>query len=166
MTALAQHQLLLAAVALAVNQHIIMNVKRGKCPAFFMSFQNKMPTKYYSVEEANTILETIKPFVARLVEKRAKVSRQSLDLGPLLTDLRSNVGSATTSEMTQDFAEIEQLITKIEASGCVLKDINSGLLDFLSLHDGREVYLCWRYGEDKIEFYHELHTGFNGRRSL
>jgi hypothetical protein len=59
---------------------------------------------------------------------------------------------------------IEGLIDEIKAYGCVLKDLNAGLLDFLAERDGREVYLCWRYGEDKIEFYHELHTGFQGRR--
>ena len=125
-----------------------------------------MTPKYFSVEEANAILKTIEPLVARLVEKRAKVSRMSTEIGPLLLDLHNNVGGPVTSEMTQDFVEIERLVEKIQASGCILKDINSGLLDFLSLRNGREVYLCWRYGEEKIEFYHELHTGFNGRRPL
>ena len=125
-----------------------------------------MSAKYYSVDEANDLLKEIKPLVARLVEKRAKVSRQSLELGPLLTDMHNNVATAVTSELTQDFVQIEQLIERVQSYGCVLKDINSGLLDFLSLRNGREVYLCWRYGEDKIEFFHELHTGFNGRRPL
>ena len=125
-----------------------------------------MATKYFSVEEANALLKTIEPLVARLIEKRARVTRLSVELGPLLTDLHSNVGGPIPSEMTRDFAEIERLVAKIQAYGCVLKDINSGLLDFLSLRNGREVYLCWRYGEPKIEYYHELHTGFNGRRPL
>jgi hypothetical protein len=129
---------------------------------FFIS----MATKYFSVEEANAILQKVEPLVARLVEKRAKVSSLSMELGPLLTDLHNNVGGRIPSEMTQDFADIERLVAKIQTYGCILKDANSGLLDFLSLRNGREVYLCWRYGEPKIEYYHELHTGFNGRRSL
>lgn len=125
-----------------------------------------MSAKYFTVEEANAILKTIKPWVGQLVEKRAKVSRMSLEMGPLLQDLRSNIGGSAPTEMTQDFADIERLVDKIQATGCVLKDINTGLLDFLSLRNGREVYLCWRYDEAEIEFYHELHTGFNGRRPL
>ena len=125
-----------------------------------------MSAKYFTVEEANAILKTIEPWVAQLVEKRAKVSRMSLEMGPLLLDLRSNIGGSAPTEMTQDFADIERLVEKIQATGCVLKDINTGLLDFLSLRNGREVYLCWRFGETEIEFYHELHTGFNGRRPL
>ena len=125
-----------------------------------------MSTKYFTLEEANETLKRIEPWVAQLVEKRAKVSRMSLEMGPLLTDLRSNIGGTAPSEMTREFAEIERLIEKIQETGCVLKDINTGLLDFLSLRNGREVYLCWRYGEKEIAFFHELHTGFNGRRAL
>jgi len=125
-----------------------------------------MSSKYFTLEEANETLKTVEPLVAQLVEKRAKVSRISLEMGPLLTDLRSNIGGTVPSEMTKDFAAIEQLIEKIQETGCILKDINTGLLDFLSLRNGREVYLCWRYGENEVEYYHELHTGFNGRRSL
>jgi hypothetical protein len=48
----------------------------------------------------------------------------------------------------------------------VVKDINVGLLDFLADRHGRDVYLCWRYGEPRIEFYHDLHNGFNGRQPI
>jgi len=68
--------------------------------------------------------------------------------------------------MALDFVEIGQLIQQLQAMGCVVKDINVGLLDFLCDRDGRDVYLCWRYGEPEISFYHDLHTGFNGRQSV
>ena len=125
-----------------------------------------MSVKYFTVQEANALLTEIEPLVAQLVERRAKVSRLSLEMGGLLADIHSNVGGVLPSQLTQDFAAIEQLVHKIQGYGCVLKDIHTGLLDFLSLHNGREVYLCWRYGEGKIAFYHELHTGFNGRKPL
>ncbi len=125
-----------------------------------------MSTKYFSVTEANQTIHEIKPLVAALVERRAKISRLSSEMGPLLMDYRNNVGGIVPSEMTQDFAAIERLLGQIQTYGCVVKDINTGLLDFLSLRNGREVYLCWRYGESQIEFYHELHTGFNDRHPL
>ena len=76
------------------------------------------------------------------------------------------VGGALPSQLIQDFAAIEQIVHKIQSYGGVVKEIRNGLLDFLSLLNGREVYLCWRYGEAKITFYHELHTEFNGRQPL
>ena len=48
----------------------------------------------------------------------------------------------------------------------VLRDLDRGLLDFPSMRDGREVYLCWQEGEDAIEYWHEPEAGFAGRRPL
>lgn len=125
-----------------------------------------MSKKYFTLEEANALLPKITPLVADLVQRRAKVSRLSTEVGPLMADFYNNVGGVVFSEMTQDFAAIEERIDQIQAYGCYLKDINTGLLDFLSLRHGREVFLCWRYGEPRIAYYHELHAGFNGRQPL
>ena len=48
----------------------------------------------------------------------------------------------------------------------VVRDIDRGLIDFPALHDGREVYLCWELGEERIGFWHELEAGYGGRRPL
>ena len=126
-----------------------------------------MPTvKYFTVEEANAVLPNIEPLMARLLEVRAKVVRQRQALSPLLDDLISDVGGREASLMVLDFVEIEQLAAEIQSHGCMLKDLNTGLLDFPAKIDGRDVLLCWRYGEGQIEFYHELHSGFNGRRPI
>jgi len=47
-----------------------------------------------------------------------------------------------------------------------VKDLTIGLIDFVALHDGREVYLCWQYGEESIQFWHEIEAGFAGRQPL
>ncbi len=57
-------------------------------------------------------------------------------------------------------------IEELQEAGCELKDPDTGLIDFLSLRDEREVYLCWRLGEDRIRFWHDLDTGFAGRQPL
>ncbi len=54
----------------------------------------------------------------------------------------------------------------IQSLGAVVKDTSLGLLDFYGRLEGRLVWLCWRYGESKLGFYHELNTGFSGRREL
>ena len=48
----------------------------------------------------------------------------------------------------------------------VLKSLEAGLLDFLCERDGRDVFLCWRYGEPTVQYYHELHIGYQGRRPI
>ncbi len=48
----------------------------------------------------------------------------------------------------------------------MLKDIDLGLIDFPSIREGREVYLCWRIGEDRVGFWHDLDAGFNGRKLI
>lgn len=57
-------------------------------------------------------------------------------------------------------------VARIDDWGITLRDIGSGLIDFPALVNGRQVWLCWRLGEDGIEWWHELDAGFGGRRSI
>jgi len=125
-----------------------------------------MQTKYFTVAEANTLLPSIKPLVGKLLEKQAKVTRMRSQIPELMGDLRSNVGSRHTSEMVLDFADIERLMAQIQSYGCVIKSLNAGLVDFLADHNGRDVYLCWQYGEEAVAHFHDLDAGFNGRKHI
>jgi hypothetical protein len=125
-----------------------------------------MPARYFTVSEANSLLPTIEPLMADLLARRAKAVRLYSQLKPALNEHGGDVGGALATEMAHDFGKIETLITRIQTYGCVVKDMNIGLLDFLAERDGREVYLCWRYGEPQISHYHDLHTGFNSRQRL
>lgn len=125
-----------------------------------------MPARHFTVQEANALLPRLEPLVGDLLERRARVVSMRKQLGHTLKDIQSDVGGPIQSQMVQDFIIIERLVHRIQSYGCILKDMNSGLLDFLSERNGREVYLCWRYGEPKVAYYHELHTGFSGRRPV
>jgi hypothetical protein len=126
-----------------------------------------MPARYFTVEEANALLPQLEPLMARLLARRARVVRSRHDVADLMEDEhQSDMGSPAASRIVQDMIAIETLAKKIRSYGCVIKDLNAGLLDFLAERNGREVYLCWRYGEPRIEFYHDLHTGFSGRQPL
>jgi hypothetical protein len=125
-----------------------------------------MPPRYFTVEEANEVLSEVEPLMGELLRRRARVVAARKELGAVVEDLQSDVGGPVASQLVQEFMAIEQLVRKIQSYGCVVKDMNAGLLDFLSERDGREVYLCWRYGEPQVAFYHELHTGYNGRQSV
>ena len=122
--------------------------------------------RYFTVEEANALLPELEPLVGRLLELRARVSTESRAVEGMLSDLRSDVGGREASQMVSDFAEIDRLVGRIQSYGCVIKSLEAGLLDFLCERDGRDVFLCWRFGEPSIRYFHELHTGFQGRRAL
>lgn len=125
-----------------------------------------MKARYFTVDEANALLPVIEPLVGELLERRAKVVVTRQNLGAVLDDYHSDVGGQPATEMAVEFDSIEALVKRIQSYGCVLKDTNSGLVDFLAEMNGREVFLCWRYGEPRVAFYHELHLGFNGRQPV
>lgn len=112
-----------------------------------------MKPRYFTVDEANALLPVIEPLVGELLERRARVvvSRQSL--GAVLDDYHSDVGGLIATEMAAEFERIKALVEHIQSHGCVLKDTNSGLVDFLAEINGREVFLCWRYGERRVAFF-------------
>lgn len=125
-----------------------------------------MRIRYFTVEEANALLPEIRPLMAELLNRRAKVVESRHALVPILKRPHQDVGGGAASDIVQDFITIERLAKKIRSYGCVIKDLNAGLVDFLSERDGRDVYLCWRFDEPSIKYYHELHTGFNGRERV
>jgi len=65
-----------------------------------------------------------------------------------------------------DFEKLDNLLHKVQATGALVKDMSSGLLDFPAIRNGQEVYLCWKVGEEKIEYWHEIEAGFAGRQSI
>lgn len=63
-------------------------------------------------------------------------------------------------------AGLRQAIERIQEFGCLVKDLDIGLIDFPTLFHGREVYLCWKLGESRIEFWHGVDEGFRGRKAI
>jgi hypothetical protein len=61
---------------------------------------------------------------------------------------------------------LEKEIQRLEDLGCVLKDMNTGLIDFPAVRLGTRVWLCWRFGEESVTFWHGLHEGFAGRKPV
>lgn len=124
-----------------------------------------MPS-YFTLEEANALLDTLRPLVGRMLKVRQELLNLQPELEPVLRKALGNGGSLVASQAAVYFEELRELVERIQSSGVELKDINSGLLDFRSLREGREVYLCWRYGEDEIGFWHDIDAGFAGRQPL
>jgi hypothetical protein len=70
------------------------------------------------------------------------------------------------NEMTGAMERLEKEIQKLEELGCVLKDMNTGLIDFPAVRLGTRVWLCWKVGEEAVSFWHDLHEGFAGRKHV
>jgi hypothetical protein len=61
---------------------------------------------------------------------------------------------------------IRETLAKIEQTGCVVKDLDIGLVDFPSVVNDEQVYLCWKLGEERIGYWHRMDEGFAGRKPL
>jgi hypothetical protein len=125
-----------------------------------------MPKRYFTVEEANAALPALRPIVEAMLAARGHIVAAQPDLWPVLEKAASNGGSEKASAVLVDFEHLRRSVKAIEGLGIELKDINTGLVDFLSQRDGRDVYLCWRYDEPKVAFWHDLEAGVAGRQPL
>ncbi len=66
----------------------------------------------------------------------------------------------------QSAAKVLETVNKIQETGCLVKDLDEGLVDFPTLRKGEEVYLCWKLGEERIGYWHGIQEGFAGRKPL
>jgi hypothetical protein len=121
---------------------------------------------YFSLEEANAIIEQIRPIFTQILEIRKEILDRRPEVWPALARMAGNGGNKAASEVERDFMRLDALLRQVLKTGVVVKDINTGLVDFLSLREGEEIYLCWQYGEDKIHFWHGLDAGFAGRQPI
>lgn len=122
--------------------------------------------KYFTLQEANQILKSIRPWMDEIQEIRGKILEHQPEIWSVMEKSAGNGGNPTLSRMVSSFDRLDELIHAIQDSGALIKDINTGLLDFSALKDGQEVYLCWKYGEDDIQFWHEVEAGFAGRQPI
>ena len=122
--------------------------------------------RYFTLQEANEILDHIRPLLDEVQQIRLKILEKQPEAWPALEKSVGNGGNRALSDMVQDFEKLDALIHGILETGVLIKDINLGLLDFPALRGGREVYLCWQYGEGEIAFWHEIEAGFAGRQPI
>jgi hypothetical protein len=125
-----------------------------------------MSPRYFTVEEANALLPTLRPIVREMLEARQRIVDAQPDLWPMLEKAVGNGGSQKAGAVLADFEKVQRAVKAVEALGLHLKDLNTGLLDFLSEREGRVVYLCWRYDEPRVAYWHDLEAGFAGRKPI
>jgi hypothetical protein len=122
--------------------------------------------RYFTTEQANQLLEVLKPLVEKMLEIREQILGLQPQLEGVLNKAVNNGGSLVSSEALSTFEELKEVLYAIQQYDVFVKDANSGLIDFPSIRDGEVVFLCWRFGEAQIEYWHELEAGFEGRKPL
>jgi len=128
--------------------------------------------KLFTREEADALLPQIKPLLLEIQQLGREIAEHESHLQIDQTKLISN-GHKPPVDAETLRGEVRALNNRIRANvdtilemGIIVKDIAEGLVDFPALHHGREVYLCWKLGEDRIHFWHEIEAGFAGRQPL
>ncbi len=121
---------------------------------------------FFTLQEANETLKTIRPLMNEIQEIRRRILASQPEAWPAIEKSAGNGGNRALSAMFQEFTRLDALVHSIQDTGALIKDINIGLLDFPALKDGREVYLCWKHGEERVQFWHETDAGFAGRQVI
>ena len=128
--------------------------------------------KMFTIEEANRLLPQLTEWLRELQTGRDAILALEVEIDTLVLVTEKDdagVSPALTrkvDEYTQLVNRFYSLVDKIHESGCLLKDLNLGLIDFYSLQNNRVVFLCWKFGEAAVGFWHETSGGFSTRQSL
>ncbi len=122
--------------------------------------------KYFTVEEANAYIPELTREIRALLELKEKLVSLHAELTPFFEVISSNGGNKAAFLHLQVAEEFRERIERIEKRGCLIKGLDPALIDFPHIRDGREVYLCWRYDEKEISYWHEIEGGFDGRQPL
>ena len=133
-------------------------------------------TRLFTLDEANARLPLVRVIVQDIVnlyhevhERRERLARIRQSRGSSRRDDESLYGEELRQaemELDRDIARLEGYADELRELGAELKDPVIGLIDFRTRVDRREAYLCWKLGEDEIQYWHELDAGFRGRQSL
>ena len=119
--------------------------------------------KYFTLAEANRALG----YVSRIAEDIRTAYRHAVHLQERLEDAADG---PELNEMQRDYeqtiAKLNRFVDELHEVGVELKDYDQCLVDFPALHEGREVYLCWKRGEDEIRAWHEIDSGYMGRQDV
>lgn len=129
-------------------------------------------THYFTREEAEALLPEITVVLHKIQESHRSVLALKAELEEIQAQAMGNGHHLydrilrLQQDVTSSTQQLREALEELQTFGCELKDPEIGLIDFLSLRDGEEIYLCWMLGEQRIAFWHYLHTGFAGRQPL
>jgi hypothetical protein len=130
--------------------------------------------RIFTLKSAERARRELEPTLAEAVESRQKMTELDETLGQVSQRI-AMMGGVTLPheslgrvrlERDQLEAVVRAAVERIQAAGCIIKDLDVGLVDFPARMNDEEIYLCWRLGEDRIRFWHRPDEGFAGRKPI
>jgi hypothetical protein len=120
--------------------------------------------RVFTLDEATALL----PRLTELLTALRDAQRMAIELGGASAThtVSSNGSAAAAVTASGPMLEVERIGGEVDDLGVILRDPDTGLVDFASVRDGEQIYLCWRLGEDRIGYFHPRDTGFMGRQPL
>ncbi|SRR6266571_3015703 len=130
--------------------------------------------RYYTLAEAELMLPEVDRALRDALFHKSEYQTAEEELNRNTQRIRMAGGSRVNpgpfltmrSRRDTSAAALKEIFETVEEMGVLIKDLDIGLIDFLTLYHGREVCLCWKLGEDRIRFWHGTDEGFAGRKAI
>lgn len=120
---------------------------------------------HFTREEANQAIDEILPILQSLRDAKDLLTDEEAH-EVLTAAAPTNGGGEQGVQIGNSFLQVQKLLTSLQEMGILIRDIDRGLIDFPAIKDDREIYLCWQIGEESVENWHELDSGFSEREPL
>jgi hypothetical protein len=130
--------------------------------------------RFFTLQQAESVLPDVEAAIRQTISLKAdyegaeaewhSFSQRISAMGGMRMDRAQAMEQRNRRESAA--SALKQSIEKIQEFGCLVKDLDIGLIDFPTLFQGQEVYLCWKLGEGGIQFWHGIHEGFRGRKPI
>jgi hypothetical protein len=126
--------------------------------------------RHFTLAQANATLPLVRRIVGDLQQLhprwRQAVSAYEAEQVGASAQVESEAARTARLEAGSLAGEIESCLDELDQIGCLFKGFDAGLVDYPALIGDREVFLCWRFGEEQVEYWHEIDGGFAGRQPV
>lgn len=117
----------------------------------------------FTLKQANSALPLVRRIVSDIVKTHDRVAALQVQIE---SAGKSQISGEQQVLLDQNLERLQELVDELHEVGCEVKDYSLGLVDFMGRHQGRDVCLCWKLGEEQIGFWHEINAGFAGRKPV
>ena len=124
-----------------------------------------MAETFYSVDEANGLIPKLKPLLERIRKTQEELAKDKT-VAAVREKAAQNGGGLPGRQLSTLTKTLDADMRQLEEWGITLRDPTIGLIDFLHKREGETVFLCWKLGEPRVEWWHPLETGIAGRQRL
>lgn len=123
-------------------------------------------TRLFTIGEATALIPKLENVLSKAKDSRATLIHTKDEIKKACSKAEYGGGSIMGPRYVTALEDMHESLGSIQEMGVIVKDLELGLCDFPHMLEGRIVYLCWKQGEEKIEWWHEITTGFSGRQAI